>query len=119
MHGVENVAQSMLSMRSNERLHALWQTMEKTCEDCQLTLPALPRVRKVPKKLEHPSTPSAAHTFLVEEYFRRIFFECIDLVVAELQRRFNQTGYEKLASVETLFLKSVISYDDADSVMLC
>lgn len=67
----------------------------------ELNSPALPRVRKAPKKFESDNSP---HTFNVEEYFRKIYFEIIDTVPKALNSRFNDEDRKFLRRIEKFII---------------
>ena len=55
---------------------------------------------------EHPHT--------VDDHYRRIYFEAIDVIVASIKDRFDQPSYKTFAALETMLL-NVISdkpFDD-------
>ena len=67
--------------------------------------PQLPRCRKAPRRFEvghvdchFPATP--------EDHYRRIYFQAIDLIIARINDRFNQTGYQTYQNVQDLLLKA-------------
>lgn len=68
-----------------------------------MSSPVLPRGGKVPKQFEvGSSTPEYPTT--VQDYFRRTYFETLDLVLESIRRRFDQKDY-MLQKLEVL-LKS-------------
>ncbi|KAL5509599.1 hypothetical protein EMCRGX_G004993 [Ephydatia muelleri] len=68
--------------------------------------PSLPRHRNVPKRLEVGSgqshQPSSA-----DEYFRRVYYEAIDLVTNAIRQRFDQPGFKAYSIMETLLLNAL------------
>ena len=66
-------------------------------------LPALPRYRQPPKRMDDGSS---AHRFSDPEcYFRKQYFEVLDLLISELQRRFQQKrGMPVAAIIEKILL---------------
>ena len=66
--------------------------------------PALPRKRKVPLRID---SGSEGHSFsLPEEYFRCQYFEALEVVVNELNRRFDQEDLKVLKEIENLLIES-------------
>lgn len=46
------------------------------------------------------------HTFQTpEEYYKKQYFEAHDLIVAELNRRFQHKAFEVLQGIENLFIR--------------
>ena len=68
--------------------------------------PSLPRHRNVPKRFEVGSgqshQPSSA-----DEYFRRVYYEAIDLVTNAIRQRFDQPGFKPYSIMETLLLNAL------------
>ena len=111
---VKEIMERSLNLRKDDRFHRLWVRAQEKCAEYQLKQPSAPRSRKPPKKLEHTETPAEPHQFTPEEHFKRIYFEAIDLVVSELERRFDQSGYSRVAILEGLLLKSIASEKEAE-----
>lgn len=65
-----------------------------------------PRIRKIPKRLEHSSESSPAAQFQPKENLRRNFFEIVDLMINALKDRFNQEGFETLIRLEGTILNA-------------
>ena len=65
--------------------------------------PKLPRQRKAPKRLEE----SEPHQFNTPKlFFRQIYFESCDLLINELQSRFEQPSIEPVLTIERLLMKA-------------
>ena len=66
--------------------------------------PALPRKRRIPRRID---SGSEGHSFsLPEEYFRSQYFEALDVVINELECRFDQEDLKLLKEVENLLIES-------------
>ena len=67
--------------------------------------PKLPRKRRAPARLEvgagAPTYPQTA-----KDYFRRVYYEEIDLVVRAIDSRFNQESFNSYAKMESLLVKA-------------
>ena len=72
--------------------------------------PALPRWKGAPQRYEigegHNSFPETA-----KDYYKRIYFEALDVLIAEIAKRFNQTGFLAYGQLESLLLKSLKGED--------
>lgn len=63
--------------------------------------PVLPRQRRIPKR------GTVNHSFSSpDDYFRKQYFEAHDIVIAELDRRFQQNAFTVLKDVENLLIDS-------------
>lgn len=56
--------------------------------------PSLPRYRKLPKRLDEGVAPQTP-----KERFRHIYFEVLELVKGEMERRFNQAGFSNHSEI--------------------
>ena len=64
----------------------------------------LPRMRRPPRRVDDGASP---HVFpSVEEYYRREYFEAIDIIKGELERRFAQENFLFARQTEELLLNS-------------
>ena len=76
-------------LRSDEKWEKKWQHVISRSTD--LEMPQLPRVRRPPNKLEQSTTATAPHQFQdIKTKCKVSYFELVDLLVTELDRRFNQ-----------------------------
>ena len=71
------------------------------------SLHALPRRRKVPRRLDDGSAPTLHKT--VEDHYRVTYFEALDLITSCIEDHFNQPGYKTYANVQALLLKAAAS----------
>ena len=102
--------QTLKSLRSDSNFSLFWEKVTKIADTLDVSAPHLPRRRKVPRRLEvgsadgdFPATP--------EDHYRRIYFQAIDLIIACINDRFNQTGYQTYRNVQDLLLKAARGED--------
>ena len=89
--------------RSVSAFNDFFQAASKEAEDLTQP-PTLPRQRQVPKRIDDGAE---AHQFTtVEEYFRMQYFEVLDLLSGELNRRFQQPSFKFLEEMECLLIQS-------------
>ena len=67
--------------------------------------PALPRKYRSPSRFEVGSSSGHFHT-TVEDHYRAVYYEVLDLVVEGIKDRFNQRGYSVFQHLEELLLKT-------------
>jgi Domain of unknown function (DUF4371)/OTU-like cysteine protease/hAT family C-terminal dimerisation region len=106
---------------SKQRTDAAWNQIWESCmqkaEELDLEKPSLPRVRRPPKKLEHAPNVAVPHRFeSIKEKYKIQFFELIDKLVNELDRRFNQPGMSNLLAIERV-LTGAGKCDDVDKLI--
>ena len=74
--------------------------------------PVLPRYRRPPRRLDDGSAP---HVFTSpKDYYRAKYFEALDFVENEVNRRFDQSSLALLDAIETFLIKctNVTSYEE-------
>ena len=69
--------QTLISLRSDNNYKLFWEKISHLAEKLEVSEPALPRQRKVPKRLDDGK---AAHEYpaTAEEHFRQIYYEALD-----------------------------------------
>ena len=89
--------------RTDDNFHLFYEDVVKSSEDLT-SPPTLPRHRRPPKRLDEGS--SVSHEFTSpKSYFRKQYFEVLDLMSSELKRRFQQKrGLPVVATIEKLLL---------------
>jgi len=93
--------QSLQSIRSDECFDLFWEYIERRRSLADVSSPTLPRLRKAPRRYEiGESAPE--HPSSVQDHYRRIYFESIDLAVAAITARFHQKGFQMLHKLETV-----------------
>ena len=68
--------------------------------------PRLPRKRKAPRRYE-VGTGESHFPEGIEEHYRQIYFEVLDLAITCVKKRFDQAGYRTYQVTENLLLKAV------------
>jgi hypothetical protein len=91
------------------------------------------RTAPPPARYENKAMPAPPHTFSTRDKLRQEYFMCLDLLVNEIERRFDQPGLKRLVALETMLSNSCRStatntleqvqevvkvYEDVDSVKL-
>ena len=68
--------------------------------------PMLRRRTRAPRRIEigtgEPTYPVTAH-----DYYRRIYFETIDLMMNAIDQRFDQPSFDTYAKMESLLIKTL------------
>ena len=97
--------QCLKNLRTDEMFSLFWCKVTDKAKKLEVEEPSLPRPHKVPRIFEvgrsQPPYPST-----VEDYYRQIYFEALDLVTNSISDRFNQRGYQIYSQVEQLLLKA-------------
>ncbi|KAJ8867468.1 hypothetical protein PR048_031270 [Dryococelus australis] len=74
----------------------LWFEMDSKVIEYELILPTLPRSKKIPKRLQQSNYAFASP----EELYRKAYFEALDSITGEIQRRFEQTRYKNMLTLK-------------------
>ena len=100
---VINTVQALQSVRTDKNFDLFWKYLETRSSVLDISEPQLPRRKRAPRRYEisnaEPEYPATAH-----DYYRRIYFEVIDVLVASIQERFDQQGFLMLQKLETTLL---------------
>ncbi len=102
--------ETLQSLRCENNFDLFWQKVDVYMNDLNVNEPTLPRRRKAPQRYEicH-SEPFFSAT--PKEFYRRFYYEALDLVINSISRRFDQPGYKTYKNVEELLLKAAQGKD--------
>ena len=102
----EMTVSTLQLLRSDESFASFWRNLTQKATDKGVNEPELPRHRKRPRRYEDgASTGDVPAT--VEDFFRPIFFEALDLLIGGIKERFDQPGYRLYSKLEDLLIKAV------------
>ena len=83
-----------------------WQKVKRLTINLDIDAPMLPQRRKMPKRFEvgnaSPEFPSEP-----EDYYHRIYFEGLDLIVQAISDRFDQPEYHTYRHLQELIFKAI------------
>ena len=95
--------QTLQRMRDEETFNLFWTMVQQLASKYDVGEPNLPRRRKVPRHLEVGST-EPEHPSSPKEYYKRIYYEALDLAINCIRSRFDQPGYTMYKNLETLLV---------------
>lgn len=99
---MQTTADALAELRTDDAFKEVFADVVSTCQDLDIPLPKLPRVRRPPKRF---TGQAAAHNWQsAEEYFRCQFFHFIDNSVNQLQQRYEQPGLRQYVKLEQILL---------------
>jgi hAT family C-terminal dimerisation region len=117
MDAVRELSKYYADLRTDEKWEEIWQHMISKSTELDLEIPQFARVRRPPKKIEQTATVTAPHQYQdVKTKHKVHYFELIDLLVSELDRRFNQPGIKKLLVIERV-LTGNAELNDVNSIL--
>ena len=97
--------QSLKNMRSTDSFDLFFSLVEKVRHQTGCEEPVLPWKQKAPKHLEVGSS-EGFHSASIQEYYRQLYFEALDLVITGITDHFDQPGYILYKNLEGLLVKS-------------
>ena len=93
------------SIRQPEHFQNFYQRVLLCQQQLDIGSPCLPRKRRAPRHLEVGSSVGDFHAS-VEDHYRAIYYEALDLVTMVITDRFDQPGYEIYLNIEDDILKT-------------
>ena len=91
---------TLISLRSDTLFNNLWEKLKKEANTLGIEEPSLPRKRKRNGKLlSKNKTQFYCDIEEVAIYYKRVYFNHIDIIVACMQDRFNQPGFRACQNI--------------------
>lgn len=100
----EMTIRTLQSIRSEDSFQLFWKKVTKMASDLDVSDPVLPRQRKRPRRYEDGEEGYSPEN--VEDFYRPIFFEALDLVIGGIRARFDQPGYKLYSKLEGVLVKA-------------
>ena len=97
---------TLQSIRSEGNIQLFGKKVTKMASDLEVSDPVLPRQRKRPKRYEDGGEGYFPEN--VEDFYRPIFFEAVDLVIGGIRAHFDQPGYKLYSKLEEVLVKAAI-----------
>ena len=94
-------------LRGDSKFAEFWTQATDKASELSIGEPTLPRRRKLPRRLDEASG-STYHDSTPESMYKWYYFEVIDTIVGEIERRFESQSFTLYAKME-LLLKSAAS----------
>ena len=82
-----------MSIRTESAFDQFWYVLALEQQRLDVDDPDMPRKRKVPARFEEGSRDTYHNPTNVKELYQPLYFESLDLVVAGIKERFNQTDF--------------------------
>ncbi len=107
---VSKTIETLKNIRGDDMFQLFWKHTELLREHTGIDEPILPRKRRAPSRYEI-GDGEGFHLSLVEDHYRLLYFEAIDLAIMSIQDRFNQSGFLMYQNLEELLIKAANSKD--------
>ena len=98
--------QALKSVRTAEQFTLFWTKVTDMAEKLDVNEPQLPRKRKTTERFGSRPGGESHFPATVEDKFRQIFFEALDLIVTSIESRFDQPGYKVYKNLQQLLVKA-------------
>jgi len=96
---------TLQSIRSDEKFLLFWKLISHKASDLDIDQPVIPRQRKRPRRYEDGASEGDV-VESVEDFYRRTYYEVLDLLICGIKERFNQPGYKLYANLQNLLMKA-------------
>lgn len=96
---------TLQGMRTEESFTLFFKLVEQYRQQYDVKNPELPRKRKAPRRYE-VGIGEGTHSTSVEDYYRPQYYEALDVVIASINRRFDQPGYNMYKNLESLLVEA-------------
>ena len=97
---------TLISLQSDDSFKLYWQKVSREAEELKaISKPKLPRKTRVPKRLDDGTAPRD-YPPPVEDHYRSIYFQTLDVMIKCTESRFDQLGYRSYSRLESLLLKA-------------
>ena len=105
----EMTVKTLNSIRNDESFKLFWQRVLQEPKSRGVNEPQLPRKRRAPKRIEEciGGTAQPEYQTSVEDNYRMIYYEALDLVTSCITHRFDQQDHLVHSACESLLLKAV------------
>ena len=114
-HVASLVKTTLQSMRSDDSFKLFWQVLRVKAQKLNIGEPTLPRKRKAPRRFEIGES-QAEFPSSVEDHYRAIYYEALDLILQCIDDRFDQAGYKMYSTLEALLIKGCKQIDHTNEL---
>ena len=114
--GIVRTVQSLQSIRTDENFDLFWQYLERRCSEVNVSTPTLPRRKRPPRRFEIGEA-APEHPDTVQDHYRRIYFEVLDVLTAAIEGRFQQKGFQMLQKLEAILVEKSLEFEVAQEVI--
>lgn len=109
LSAIEAAMKHFKSLRTDEEFDRFYTRAKNFAKEKGVELPVLPRKRRMPQRYSsgsEPFDPSCA-----KQHYRKIYFEACDLLLGELQNRFESKHIPAVVSMEKAIIKAANNED--------
>lgn len=97
LKAMEQVRAFFQKLRGDAEWNTLWKCCIEEAQALHIDEPAVPRLRRPPRRIDSGSDPAA---FSPHDYYKAIFFEFLDTIVGTMTERLEQRGLEIYRTID-------------------
>ena len=102
--------------RNDEHFNSLWEDLLVKCPEFGVEEPTLPRQQRAPICLDEASI-STHHDDTPRDMYHRLYFEIVDKLTGEIERRFDSPTFSLYSKVETVLTKAATGEPVPDDLL--
>jgi hypothetical protein len=95
------------TIRSDSGFTTLWQDVQSSAVSLGIDPPALPRPRRIPRRVDHGSSSPQHEDQCVEDIYRRLYFTSVDAAISCLSSRFQNPSFQLAHTIESTSIEVV------------
>jgi Domain of unknown function (DUF4371)/hAT family C-terminal dimerisation region len=99
------VVSTLKQLRSEESFSSVWNKVCQTASEHQLSLPVMPRKRRLPRRLDDGQAPYE-HQDCAARHRVETWYAFLDIVLHEIDERFSDECFKTAADIETVLLRA-------------
>ena len=96
---------TLQSIRTDENFLLFWKSTSQKASKLGISESTLPRQRKRPRRYEDGASEGDVPES-VENFYKRIYYEALDLIICGIKQRFDQPGYKLYSNLEALLVRA-------------
>ena len=101
----KSILSTLSQYRSDENFESLWKVASEKQTQLELEPPTLPRHCRIPRRIDDGEAENERYSS-TEAYFRRSYYNMLDILISEINERFSENSYSVLTALESLLLDS-------------
>ena len=98
---------SLKEKRSDDDFDTIWDDLLKKADELECEEPILPRRRRAPKRIDEANS-TVHYDSTPEDMYRRYYFEILDRLIGEIERRFESPSFTFYSKVEGLLENAAV-----------
>ena len=98
---------SLKEMRKDDNFDSIWDDLLKKADELECEEPILPRRRRAPKRIDEANS-TVHYDSTPKHMYHRYYFEVLDKLIGEIERRFESPSFTFYSKVEGLLENAAV-----------